>query len=76
MLSIMPLTILRQIAGEISGKWFMLVVDETTDLSNTEQMILCLRFADDDLDVHEEIIGLHNLESTSADTTVSMPFST
>ena len=42
MLSIMALTILRQIAGEMSGKWFMLMADETTDLSNTEQMILCL----------------------------------
>ena len=47
------------------------MVDETTDLSNTEQMILCLRFVDDDLDVHEEVIGLHSLEFTSADTIIS-----
>lgn len=70
-LSIMALMILRQIAGELSGKCFTLMVDETTDLSNTEQMILCLRFVDDDLEVHEEVIGLHSLESTSADTIVS-----
>ena len=71
MLSIMALMILRQIAGEISGKWFTIMVDETTDLSNTEQMILCLRYVDDNLDVHEEVIGLHSLESLSADTIVS-----
>ena len=28
MLSIMALTILRQIVSEVSGKWFMLIVDE------------------------------------------------
>ena len=71
MLSIMALMILRKIASEISGIWFTLMVDETTDLSNTEQMILCLRYVDDDLDVHEEVIGIHSLESTSADSIVS-----
>ena len=34
--------------------------DEATDLSNTEQMILSLRYVDDDLDVHEKVIGLHS----------------
>ncbi|KAI6655415.1 Zinc finger MYM-type protein 1-like [Oopsacas minuta] len=43
------------------------MVDETTDLSNTEQMVLCLRHVDDDLNVHEELIGLYSLESTSVD---------
>ena len=41
---------------------------KTTDLSITEQMIL---YVDDDLDVHENVIGLHSLESTSADAIVS-----
>ena len=41
-----------------------------TDLSNTEQMVFCLRHMDDQLDVHEEVIGLHSLESTSADSIV------
>lgn len=44
-----------------------IMVDETTDLSNTEQMVFCLRHVDDHFDVHEEVIGLHSLESTSAD---------
>ena len=33
------------------------MVDETTDLSNTEQMVLCLRYVDDNLEVHEELIA-------------------
>ncbi|KAI6656107.1 Zinc finger MYM-type protein 1-like [Oopsacas minuta] len=70
-ISIMALMILRKIASELSGKIYTIMVDETTDLSNTEQMVLCLRYVDDDLEVHEEVIGLHSLESTSADMIVS-----
>ena len=47
------------------------MIDETTDLSNTEQMIFCLRYVDDDLLVHEEVIGLYCLENTSSETIVS-----
>ena len=60
--------ILRQIASELSGKWFTIMVDVTTDKSNTEQMVVCLRYVDDSMEVHEEFIGLHSLESTTADT--------
>ena len=67
----MAKSILDNIAHELSGKWYTIMADETTDLSNTEQMVLCLRHVDDDLEVHEDLIGLHNLESTSADTIVS-----
>ena len=47
MLSIMALSILRDIRDGISDKWFTLMVDETTDTSNTEQMVFCLRHVDD-----------------------------
>ena len=39
---------------------------ETADLSNTEQMVSCIRYVDSELEVHEEIIGMYNLESTDA----------
>lgn len=42
------------------------MVDETTDLSNTEQLVLCIRYVDDYLNVHEEPVGLYSLESTIA----------
>ena len=42
------------------------MVDETTDLSNTEQLVLCIRYVDDCLNVHEEPVGLYSLESTTA----------
>ena len=49
-LSIMALHILREIATELSGKWYTIMVDGTTDLSNTEQMVLCLRYVDNNLE--------------------------
>lgn len=67
MLGIMALHILRAISTELSGKWYTIMIDETTDLSNTEQMVCCLRYVDDDLEVHEEVIGLYSLDSTSAE---------
>ena len=60
MLSMIALSILR---SKVADK----MVDETTDLSNTEQM---LRHVDDQFDVHEEVIGLYSLESISADSIV------
>jgi hypothetical protein len=70
-LSIMALMIQREIAAEVLGKWYTIMVDETTDLSNNEQMVFSLRYVDDDLEVHEKVIGLHCLESTSAENIVS-----
>lgn len=67
MLGIMALHILRDLSTELSGKWYTIMIDETTDLSNTEQMVCCLHYVDDDLEVHEEVIGLYSLDSTSAE---------
>ena len=69
LLSLMAMTILRQIVDTIRGKWYTIMIDETTNLSNTEQMIFCLRCVDDLL-VHKEVIGPHCLENTSSETIV------
>ncbi len=42
------------------------MVDETTNISNTEQLVVCLRYVDDNLDVLEEIIGYYSMESTTS----------
>ena len=55
--------------ADVSGKWITLMVDEM-DMSNTEQMVVCLRSVDNCLKVYE-VLGLYSLESTSAETTVS-----
>ena len=60
-LRIMALSILRDISSELAGKWFTIMIDETTDVSNAEQMVFCLRYVDANLEVHEELIILNVL---------------
>ena len=67
MLSIMALHILRAVSNEPLGKWYTIMIDKTTNLSTTEQMVCCLFFVDDDLEVHKEAIGLYCLEGTTAE---------
>jgi len=42
------------------------MIDETTDLSSTEQVVLVFRWVDDALSVHEEFIGLYQTDSIAA----------
>ena len=38
-------------------KLYLEMGNATTDLSNTEQMVFCLHYVDDDLQVHEQVKG-------------------
>ena len=66
----MALQIQRDIVENVRGNWYTIMVDETTDMSNQEQLVFCLRYVDESLDVHEEFLGLHSLDCTNADTIV------
>lgn len=70
-LSIMAKSISREIMSNVSGRWFTIMVDETTDLNNTEQLVFCLRYVDHSLEVHEEFVGLYCLDSTSANSIIA-----
>ena len=48
------------------------MVDETTDVSNKEQAVLCFRWVSDDLIAHEDFVGLYGIENTEAKTLVNM----
>ena len=48
------------------------MVDETTDESNKEQMVVCFRWVDNQFVVHEDFVGLYHLDSTDAHTIVTM----
>ena len=67
LLQIMGLSVLRKVAGRLAGQYYTIMADETTDISNTEQLVLCLRFVDDQLVSHEEFIGLHSMDDTTAE---------
>ena len=55
----MAMQLLRKIASQIRGAdCFSIMADETTDVSNQEQVVICIRWVDTDLEVHEDYIGL------------------
>ena len=60
-LSIMAFSVLCSISNEVAGKYYSIMIDETTDNSTVEQMAFCLRNVDDNFDVHEEFMGLYTL---------------
>ena len=63
------LQVLRQVIESISSSPFLsLMVDETTDVSNKEQLVVCIRWVDKSLQPHEEFIGLYHIESTQSST--------
>ena len=41
-------------------------IDETTDVSNKEQVVICFWWVDQSLEAHEEFIGLYSVESTES----------
>lgn len=68
-LSLMSHTILRDISRDIQhSKYFAILADETTDISNREQLVICLRWIDCNLDVHEDFLGLYKIDDTGAET--------
>lgn len=67
LLEIMANMILRKITRSVSGKLFTIMVNRTSDISNTEQLVFCLRDVDEDLTTHEEFIGVYDMDSTTAE---------
>ena len=57
----MALQILREIAGNIQNALiYTIMADETADVSNHEHLVICIRWVDDDLVIHEDLIGMHH----------------
>uniref|UniRef100_H3ANJ3 HAT C-terminal dimerisation domain-containing protein n=1 Tax=Latimeria chalumnae TaxID=7897 RepID=H3ANJ3_LATCH len=62
-------TIQHDIAREIrERKMFGLMADETADVSRIEQMVITVRSVEDDLEVYEELLGLHLLDCCNSKT--------
>ena len=73
LLKVMAHQVLRKIIGRLqSSDFFTVMADETTDISNREQLVICLRWVDNDLDVHEEFVGLHVVDSIDANMLVAV----
>ena len=55
-----------------SAPFLSIMIDETTDVSNKEQVVVCLRWVDTLLQAHEEFIGVQDVESTAASILVAV----
>ena len=45
---------------------------ECADVTNEEQLVIWFRWVDENLEVHEDFVGLHPLSDTKADTIVNI----
>ena len=64
----MALRILRDIANKLQNAViYTLMADEIADVSNKEQLVICIRWVNEELAVHEEFVGMHPLQGTEAD---------
>ena len=68
----MALQVLRQVIESISSSSLLsLMINETTDISNKEQLVVCIRWVDKNLQPHKDFIGLYHVESTQSSTLVN-----
>ena len=71
MLHVLALCILWEISHNIQNAvFYSIMADECADISNKEQLVICIRWVDENLAAHEDFIGLHQLEHTGADNIV------
>jgi hypothetical protein len=59
LISIMSYQILHKVVLRLQSKYFAIMMDEATNVSNSEQVVFVLRWVDDNLLVHEDFIGLY-----------------
>ena len=51
---------------QFQSLYFTVMIDETTDIANTEQVVLVFQWVSSELSVHEEFIDLYQSQSLQA----------
>ena len=62
-LHVMAMQVLRNLTANLQSTKFTVMVDETTDVSTTEQVVIVFRWVDSSLEVHEDFVGLYESQS-------------
>jgi len=71
MMKIMALQILRQVCERIRDSgWYTIMADECTDVTNKEQFTICIRWVGEDMQDHEDFVGLYEIAKIDADSLV------
>ena len=71
LLKLLAHLILRDLTDEMRDSLYATICDEYTDISNKEQLTLCLRWVDEIFNIHEDLLGFYELENIKSDTIVS-----
>ena len=68
MMQIMALRVLRDVEENIRDvDFYSIMCDEANDVKNISELVVCLGWVDDELEAHDEFIGLKNMPDTDAD---------
>ena len=67
-IAIMVNHVIRDLVSEIRGGFFSIICDEYTDISNKEQLTICIRWVDKELEAQEDFLGFYNIPDIDAET--------
>ena len=60
----MAFKVLRELASFLHATpFYMVMMDETTDVSNCEQVMVCLQWISEDFEENEEFMGLYSIKA-------------
>ena len=64
----MAFKVLRELVSFLHATpFYTVMMDETTDASNCEQVVVCLCWVSEDFEVNEELMGLYSVDSIKAE---------
>jgi len=73
LLQVMANKINREIADKIKqAKYFSIMANEVTDASNQEQVVVCMHWVDNELQPHENFLGLYKVDNIESNTIVGI----
>ena len=68
MMDLISKSLMRQLAAAMSKQSFAILADETSDVSEMEQLCLCICTTSEELVVEERVIGLYALDNCDSET--------
>ena len=64
LLNLMAAQVLRKKLDTVrERRFYSMMVDKGTDVSNAEQLSFCVRYVDDNLNVDEDFLGFYELDN-------------
>ena len=67
-IAIMANHVIRDLVSELRGGFFSIICDEYTYINNKQQLTICIRWVDKELEAHEDFFGFYNVPDIGAET--------